>query len=305
MLEFHGGCEKDLLEEYIAFAKRMAANEDDAAEKTRVLKIFKNYRTNPGHSTSYVAYADKYPDNKKESKGEFGIVELKRTPKDEVLSLVKDNFDDEDDPGVEIIDPVADVDEGFLVRIRYNSKETDNRKKFRGTAMREIPLSDDQLKHFDKQTPLNERFGSIYDTGDFDNTIDCLEEWEKENGLSYMQEDEWLEIVEECRAMVNAAPSNDGDGDSDYDGEEEMPEADEDLSLDDLEEGLDLDDLDIELEEEEDTDPYNLEGLSVKDMIASAGKQGLKKSDLTADVKKLLKDPEALAKKLTEILNSK
>lgn len=215
----HGGTEKDLVEEYIAFAidkfekelKEADSPNEKAAIEARLEKIKGNYKKKVqglNYRQAWALYVDEIIIAT--GKTNFGTLEVGKAIKERLNALSMAADDGED---VIATDPFTDPDTGRAVQIEYNKNATKPQDYYKTeldqkttteaingrnyTVNRTFPLSDDQLAAFMEVEPLAKRFKNCFTRKDYNLQLEGLEFFDKKNGLGIFNDPEWIEIVEE------------------------------------------------------------------------------------------------------------
>jgi hypothetical protein len=236
----HGGTEKDIVDEFIKFARKYAwDNYQDKEGRAKVLTPITGWRGKDGKwntgilcSQSFVCYATKdeiVPKNigrleifkqDKEKLEELNIAEESDDP------ITTDIFSDPDD-GVQFTIRLYTGDDGKTQRTIAKVKEPSTKGlkgKERDAVLDEFYESqvvpDDVLEHLDKMQPLSEMFKDAYKRSDFERALEALE-YLDENKLKFgiFKNDEWLDIVDEIDQYYpeKEDKKNDDDDDADLD----------------------------------------------------------------------------------------
>jgi hypothetical protein len=194
----HGGYEKDIIEEYMAFAAT-SLNPKDKDDLEKLEAIRGDYPRKDGlkGSNTWVAYALKIDGTKRE----FGLFEFKKQVRD---AINKETLTEDAENPIEV-DPFTDPDNGYAVLIKYLSKP--NKKKgedFYDTtlAKKPTPVTDEELERLEKATPLTELYGK-YTMKDFERALNGLQNFDSEHEVGLFENEDWLKIVEEVRAQFD------------------------------------------------------------------------------------------------------
>lgn len=221
----HGGTPKDLVDEYIAFAKKHADQKwpnaaSNAAEKTAKSNfldhIYGKYNDNPAfrisgitYQTTWVMYADKIAANGTKT---FDRLEIKKSVRDRMNAIAA--IESKGDPlGT---DPFTDIDNGRPITILFNKAaaasskymtDIDNttEKEMIGEravqVMKNWALTDEEIEHWLAQKPLNQLLGpTAFKTKDFMMQYQGLQLFDETNGFGIMADPEFLAVVEEIAA---------------------------------------------------------------------------------------------------------
>lgn len=213
----HGGTEKDIIDEYIQFTKKIIFDSiKDKDERQKKLAPINGWRDSskkwhPGilPSQSFVCYATKgaiIPAN-------LGRLEMWKNDKD---TLEKLNISEEKDEPI-ISDLFSDPDKGVQFVIKNGKDDKGNfyriitKKAFTppsgmksheyGTLYEEFLKSqvvpDNVLERLYEMTPLEEQFHNAYKKSDFEKAFEALQMFEEKYGYETFQNDEFLQIVAE------------------------------------------------------------------------------------------------------------
>ena len=284
----HGGTKKDIVQEYVKFAKKMYDNDSDKMEALLGTGMNSN-SLNPQYS--WLCYADVVREGE-ELRAK--VWEFKKMVRDLLNKLAMS--EDGDEP-IEI-DPFTDPDEGVPVLVKYLKKP--NKKKGEqyyevtlGKKPKARPLTDEELEYFAALKPISE-VTRRYNMSEFDKAIDGLKNFDEDNDFNLFDNDDWLEIVEEVKQQYDSDSEDEQPKKKtskkvveDDDDEEEVkpkksvkkPEPEED---DDSE-----DETEDEPEEEETED-----GDEFDDMDRTALKKYIKERELESVVKKSMSDDD-------------
>lgn len=209
----HGNYEKDLVEEYISFAKTVVIPELYPEKKDRDLAWNKviGYKSGnkfvPGIKPidTWCMYAEKYGGKN----SGFGILEVKRSVvnklREEAAKLIGSDQ-------TVMPDPYTDPDEGVRAIITYNPDEEliENYYKVRLEMKKEglnfslvpTPLSDEELESFMKLDSLHKKYRNAYKRSDFEYQLEGLKRFDEKIGLQVFAYDAWLDICEEISNMI-------------------------------------------------------------------------------------------------------
>lgn len=219
--KIHGGFKKDIIEEYIAFAQKVAeetypdtAKNFAESRKTfldPVIGGFGSKHKGIMLRQSWVAYSDEMTVDKD------GVVKSKILGRLEMGKAVKFRLnslaatESSNDPlGT---DPFTDPEEGRAIVINYNDKATKPADYYNtemyapmipgGKGMvRLYPLSDDDLIKFDTYPSLKKMFVGTYDRKTFDSAMKGLKMFDDEHELGIFAYEEFLDICEELSVEV-------------------------------------------------------------------------------------------------------
>lgn len=209
----HGNYEKDLVEEYMTFAKLIVIPElftekkdqDLAWNKVIGYKAGTKYIPGIKPIDTWCMYVDKFGGKK----NGFGILEVKKTVvnklREEAAKLI--GADDTVMP-----DPYTDPDVGVRAIITYDpeAEQIENYYKVRLEMKKEglnfslvpTPLTDEQLESFMKLDSLHKRYRNAYKRSDFEYQLEGLKRFDEKIGLQVFAYDAWLDICEEISNMI-------------------------------------------------------------------------------------------------------
>lgn len=244
----HSNRERDLIETYISFVKEQVRSITDSSERERILAIFKSYKTNPGMSLSFIAYATEY---KKDDKGyrKRGELEFKTSVKDGIISFF-DEIEEESDGPISL-DPITDPEDGLVIKIKYNKDARKSSDYYNTTATKiELPMTEEDFDWLEAQESLEEKYGNAYAYSDFELALSGLENFEEKFDLDFLEMEEFEEVIAELKEEILSE-----DEEEEEDDEEEDNDVDEG---EDEEEDEDEDDEDDDEEEEDEDDDDEL-----------------------------------------------
>lgn len=204
----HGGTEKDLVEEYIKFARKVADEEiEDKGDKQKYLdKLYGKYSKvaserlmGIGYKTGHVMYADKIIGEKRT----FGRVEVKDSVKTRLNQIAAIESEGE----ALGVDPYTDLDEGRAIVIIYDDKATQAANYYAVTLDTDIdkvskmikfyPITDELLEEFEKQPSLYSMYQNVFKRKDFDLQLEGLAFFDKKNKMGIFGREEWDTVVAE------------------------------------------------------------------------------------------------------------
>ena len=307
----HGGTKKDLVQEYVKYAKKKYGDDDDKMETLTGTGMNSN-ALNPQYS--WLCYASIVtPDEELHPK----VWEFKKMVRDALNKLA---FDEDNDEPIEV-DPFTDPDDGLVLAVKYLKKpnkkkgenyyEVDFAKTGKKKEAYSRAITDDELEAFSRLKPLNEVVPR-YTKKEFDRALEGLQCWDEEFDFNLFDDDEWLEIVEAVKEQYNGSSDDDDEDEKpkkktvkktskkveeeeDADDEEEkkpakksakkkVEEEPEDSEEEDSDEE-DSDDEDDSEEEETDSDEFD-------DMDRKELKRYIKENELEITVKKSMSDDD-------------
>lgn len=207
----HGSTPKDLVEEYIKFARKIAEQKwPDAADKDTkqkyLDKVYGKYSDNPAqrqmginYKTAHVMYADKIVGETRT----FGRLEVKDSVKVNMNAIAATEAEGE----AMGIDPFTDLDDGRAIVIIYDktAKPATNVYKTnldsdidKATKMAKFyPIDDERLEEFGKQPTLLSMYVKVFTRKDFELQMEGLQFFDKKHNMGIFEKDEWLDVVEE------------------------------------------------------------------------------------------------------------
>ena len=289
----HGGTKKDIVQEYVKFAKKMYSDDSDKMEALLGTGMNSN-SLNPQYS--WLCYADVVREGE-ELRAK--VWEFKKMVRDLLNKLAMS--EDGDEP-IEI-DPFTDPDEGFPVLVKYLKKP--NKKKGEqyyevtlGKKPKARPLTDEELEYFAALKPISE-VTRRYNMSEFDKAIDGLKNFDEENDFNLFDNDDWLEIVEEVKQQYDSDSEDEQPKkktskkvvEDDDDDEEEVKSKKSVKKPEPEEEDNSEDDSDDESEEEDNSD----DGDEFDNMDRTALKKYIKEKELEIVVKKSMSDDDLRA----------
>lgn len=202
----HGTYSRDVVEEYINFANKIAAETypKDAQEQKKFLApINGGYGTDFGGilaTSSWAMYVDQIFDDGSKI---FGRLEIGKAVKQR-LNAIASNESANEPLGT---DPFTDIVDGRAVIITYNANaekaqdfyttELDTSFDKVSKKVNLYPLSDEDLEKFLKYPSLHSQFRNVYKRKDFDNVIKSLKLFDDTHNIGVFQYDEFLDICEE------------------------------------------------------------------------------------------------------------
>ena len=289
----HGGTKKDIVQEYVKFAKKMYSDDSDKMEALLGTGMNSN-SLNPQYS--WLCYADVVREGE-ELRAK--VWEFKKMVRDLLNKLAMS--EDGDEP-IEI-DPFTDPDEGFPVLVKYLKKP--NKKKGEqyyevtlGKKPKARPLTDEELEYFAALKPISE-VTRRYNMSEFDKAIDGLKNFDEENDFNLFDNDDWLEIVEEVKQQYDSDSEDEQPKkktskkvvEDDDDDEEEVKPKKSVKKPEPEEEDNSEDETEDEPEEEDNSE----DGDEFDNMDRTALKKYIKEKELEIVVKKSMSDDDLRA----------
>jgi hypothetical protein len=218
----HGGTEKDIVDEFIKFARKIAYESfQDLEDRKKALYPISGWRDKKGKwqngilcNQSFVAYATKgdiTPEN-------IGRLEIYKTDKDKLEELnIGEGFDEPI-----TTDIFSDPDEGVQFNIRLYQDE--NGKSQRAVAKREFnpknwktyddfmesqQVPDNVLEKWQSMESLSSMFKNAYKRTDFLRALEALQFFDDEKlQFEVFDHDEFQEIVKEIEAYYDEDEEN-------------------------------------------------------------------------------------------------
>jgi len=233
--KIHGGTPKDIVEEYIAFAEKVAKENFPTSldkQKDFLAPIKGGFGTKFDGllvRQTWVMYADLIGDDGKKT---FGRLEVGRAVKQR-LNAIAASESPNDPLGT---DPFTDIVDGRAVKITYDG----NAKKSQDYYTTEIdstfdkvtkmiklyPLSDEDLEKFLTYPSLASQFKNVYSKKDFNLAIEGLKNFDDEFKLGIFGYEAFLDIAEEIEAYYpDVENPTDGEGQEEEEVEEMKPVA--------------------------------------------------------------------------------
>lgn len=202
----HGGTPKDIIEEYINFAKGIAKDNfpNNQAEQDKFLDPiiggFKSQYDGIVKQQKWTMYVDKLGlDGSKV----FGQVEIGKAVKFRLNTLAA-NEASSDPLGT---DPFTDLVDGRAINITYN-KNASPQEKYKtefyaplipkgGGKITLFPISDEDLEKFMKVETLAKRFRNNYKLSDFDKAMNGLKYFDDKYKIGVFAHEAFMDIAEE------------------------------------------------------------------------------------------------------------
>lgn len=206
----HGNTEKDLIDEYIKFAGKLAkfnySKESD--QKSFLTPIYGNRQTKEFGITvasTSIVYAWLIQGDKKE----FGRFELKRSVADQMNAIAA--IEAENEPlGT---DPFTDIEFGRALVINYNPNAEKAQDYYRvaldASYEREgpnkgkvkfYPLSDEEINQLLSVPSLYKQYRNVYSLKDFSLALKGLQFFDEKHRMGILNHDDFLSIVEEIKS---------------------------------------------------------------------------------------------------------
>lgn len=232
----HGGQDKDLVEEYIAIANKIANEtfKDDKEKATFLDPINGGYGSkNSGilRKLSWVMYVDKL--SGAEHKPTFGRLEIGKAVRNRLASISA--TESANDPvGT---DPFTDIEDGRAIVVNYNDKADKPQDYYTtelyspmikggGGKIQLFPLSDEALAKFLELPSLKKLFVGAYNRKTFDTSLSALKNFDDEHQIGVFDYDDgqFLNIADKLL--------------------QELPEADEEKDQEAVASGREVDEFD-------------------------------------------------------------
>ena len=207
--KIHAGTKKDIVEEYISFAEKIAKEtyNDENQRKAFLEPIFGNFAKKVNGITaraSWVVYADKIEGTGKKV---FGRLEIGKAIKQR-LNAIAANESSSEPLGT---DPFTDINDGRAIVVIYN-KEADKPQDYYITEIDSsfdkvskmitlYPLTDEDLDKFEKYPSLASMLKNSYKRKDFDNALKGLKMFDDDNELGIFGYDEFLDTADEISQL--------------------------------------------------------------------------------------------------------
>ncbi len=217
----HGNYPKDLVEEYMDYAKTVTIPnyvDKDADQFKLIWGKFTNFESGIKPSDTWVVYAVKEEGKDSEGNsiwGKLGLLELKKSIKDQLTELALQLAENEMSP-----DPYSDVDSGVPIIITKTGKKLDTSYKATldqitvrdgnkmYTEYAAAPLTDGQLEEWAKVDSLHKKYVNVYKHSDLDMQLEGITRFDEELAkkhkypLNTLADDAFLDIVEQIFKMV-------------------------------------------------------------------------------------------------------
>lgn len=242
----HGNTPKDLVEEYIKLARKIAESAFDNTEKGKADKqsfldlIYGKYSPvaaqrimGINYKTAHVMYADEILGETRN----FGRLEVKDSVK---VSMNKISATESADEPLGM-DPFTDLDDGRAVVINFDKTAKVAANYYTTTldsdtlpdkkTLKFYPITDELLEEFEKQPTLLSMYVNVFKRKDFELQIEGLEFFDQKNQMGICDRPEWSAILEEIDGYYGGdaqdAPSTDQQGSEQEEPDEPLTEGDE------------------------------------------------------------------------------
>ena len=296
--KIHSNNGKDIVDEYLKFAKRkLAETIDDVDELEEAYEKLTHWQHGIRLNTQWAVYADKI----KGDSSEFGLLTISNTIKNKLNELAITEDDDEEPITT---DPFTDPDDGKAIIVKYDKNEQDakNRYKVNIEYKKNYSLTDEQLETFSEQKSLASLYDNVYSKRDFDLAIECLKYFDTVNGYGFISDDEFIEVIEELSEQYpeqetdeNSSETKKSNKQSSAKKEAKKPVKETEDIEEDEEEEVEESTTEDEEGDEEETDLFdNMNRLELKRYI--------KQNELDIVVKNSMSDDE-LRNTIREYLN--
>lgn len=235
--KIHGGKSKDIIEEYIAFAEKVAKETypgDESKQKEFLEPIKGGYESDYDGimmRQSWVMYVFELTNNAKI----FGRLDIGKAIKNR-LNTIAATESSSDPLGT---DPFTDIEDGRAISVIYNNKATKPQDYYAtelyaplvkggGGKVTLYPLSDDDLMKLTSFPSLKKLFVNTYDRKTFDTALKGLKFFDDEHELGIFAYDEFLDIADK---LSSEFPENDS---SEENEKEESGDAFDKMDRDEL-----------------------------------------------------------------------
>jgi hypothetical protein len=201
--------EKDVVNEYMAFAKEFVKPNVNPQEWGRIWGLITGREDSLKSSDAWVVYGGL--DNLKVS-GEFGKIDVKKSIKNSMNKIAAEMAKDRG------IDPFTDPDTGIRLIINKNKARGEAGGDWYETTLESqmvdsftktfipTPLSDEQLEIFVKQEPLEKMYKNVYSQEDFVQAMEGLERWDTQNKIGIWNYQEFRVILNELADVADKLP---------------------------------------------------------------------------------------------------
>lgn len=240
--KIHGGFKKDIVEEYIAFAQKIA-NDTYPTEKERkefldpIVGGYESKFDGIMLRQSWTMYTDMFQVNKDgEVTGKvLGRLDIGKAVKNRLNAIAATESGNEP-LGT---DPFTDPEEGRAISILYNKKATKPADYYTTEIyaplipgakgqIRLYPLTDADLEKFETYPSLQKMFVGVYDRKAFDNAVKGLKMFDDEHELGIFAYEEFLDICEELSAEIPEGESTGATESEEEDGKDIFDKMDRD-----------------------------------------------------------------------------
>lgn len=209
----HGNLEKDLVETYLDVAKKIAIPNFVDGDREEFDRIWKKITGMDGikPQDTWVVYAAKL----ESGKWNLGILELKKTIKNQLTDLAAAFSDDVQSP-----DPFTDPDDGIAIIINRSGEglKTEYKVTLQSEKIKDkgritesyipTPLTDQQLEEWSKLDSLHKTYVNVFKRSDLEAQIDGLQRFDQElaakhkAAIAVLQYDEILNVIDELSNVV-------------------------------------------------------------------------------------------------------
>jgi len=201
----HGGAAKDIVEEYIKLAYRIANDEyDDRNDQKEFMKYITGYNAGKKYiggirpNTSWVGYAwDLKEQNDQVVFGDLARLQLRQSTYDDLRVLASR------DSGVGT-EPYTDIDEGMPINVIYTPTAPPKDKYKSSFAIiggknypTPLPIPDAELDALDGKESLEKIYGSQYSRSDFDAAVAGLRIFDEKHNYGIFESSDFIEILKE------------------------------------------------------------------------------------------------------------
>ena len=201
--------QKDVINEYIAFAKDHVKPTINSTEWGRIWGLITGRDDSLKSSDSWVVYADLY---KAGGTKEFGKIGLKKSIKNDMNKISAEMAKDRG------IDPFTDPDTGIRIVVNKDEARGKAGGNWYETTLESrmvdqftksfvpTPLSDEELEYFVSQDSLEKLYVNTYSQEDFMQAIEGLERWDKTNNIGIWNYQEFRNVLNELADVANTLP---------------------------------------------------------------------------------------------------
>lgn len=202
----HAGSSKDVIEEYIAAARRLVEEDKKltAEEIKKKIDLLYNFKRGEKVSGNYSWVIYGKVTNSKGTK--FGRIELKTSIKNRLDDI--STSENASDPMK--IDPFTDPDSGFAIKVTYNPDADKAQDYYKTEFLTKdyvpvvVKLTDEELEHFSKMDSLHDMLVNSYKAKNFEKAIEGLELYDKKNGFGVFDKD--IDFLDTCAQLADQYP---------------------------------------------------------------------------------------------------
>ena len=211
--KLHGGTERDIVQEYLAFVKTRL----DPKQDTAILTKLSHWKDGLVPQIFWESYGWKLVKGEEPT---FGIFEFKKTVRDELCSL---SIIEDEDEAIEM-DPFTDVEDGRPILLTYDSKSKKASDYYKVKLSKSAyPITDEMFDELTSQKPLSESLKGVYTLETFEKALSGLTIYDVDNEIDLLGTDEFQDIVDLVREQYTGKVEPKAKVEEDEEDEEETP----------------------------------------------------------------------------------